>query len=101
MSLKRSLGLMSALVALSSFHSTLRADVVTDWNEITLTTLTAAGVLRVPPATRTLAMVHAAVYDAVNSIEHRYSAYAIHEHASRHTSAEAAARRCWESSGVG
>ena len=73
--------LVCLLVCLALLFTTpaLRADAVTDWNAITFETLAAAGVRRVPPATRTLAMVHAAIYDAVNSIEHRYSPYLVRE----------------------
>src|SRR5712691_9624132 len=84
--------LVPAFAMLLSFQSQqLLADVVTDWNTITLTTLTASGVVRVPPATRALAMVHAAVYDAVNSVEQRYSPYAVRARAPGGTSPEAAA----------
>ena len=55
----------------------LRADVVTDWNEITLATLAAMNEARPSPSSRTLAIVHVAIYDAVNSIEHRFSPYAV------------------------
>jgi hypothetical protein len=45
-----------------------RADVVTDWN---LQTFASGG----PQGTRTLAMVHLAMFDAINAIEPRYRPY--------------------------
>jgi len=46
---------------------------VTDWNIVAFDTI--AVTPNYPLQTRNLAMVHAAVYDAVNSIERRYPAY--------------------------
>ncbi|QDV32360.1 vanadium-dependent haloperoxidase [Tautonia plasticadhaerens] len=51
-----------------------RADVVIDWNNVTLDTIRARRVPP-PPATRALAMVHAAIYDAVNGIERTHQPY--------------------------
>jgi len=53
--------------------SAARADVVTDWNIVAFDTI--AVTPNYPLQTRNLAMVHAAVYDAVNSIERRHPAY--------------------------
>src|SRR5262249_44904770 len=66
------------------------ADSITDWNERTFAcTVTAR---QGPyPASRALAMVHVAMFDAANSIEHRYSAYKVQASASPGSSAEAAA----------
>ena len=50
------------------------ADVITDWNNISLNTIKSAGLTSVT-ASRTLAMVHAAVYDSVNSIDGGYQSY--------------------------
>jgi hypothetical protein len=67
-----------ALAALA-LSAPARADTVTDWNTTAITALTAP-----PPAgagqaahvsTIHLAMVHGAVYDAVNSIDGRYQPY--------------------------
>jgi hypothetical protein len=69
----------------------LRADAVTDWNAITLATLAAMNEARPSPSSRTLAIVHIAIYDAVNSIEHRFSPYAVDAEAARGASPEAAA----------
>jgi len=67
-----------------------RADVITDWNQTALTTAPAVSP-QFPPQTRVMAMVHAAMFDAVNSIDHRFHSYAIRIDAPRGASAEAAA----------
>ena len=74
--------LLSALVSLAA--ATARGDVVTAWNE---TTYQIAG----PLVTRTAAMVHVAVFDAVNSVDPRYEPYAFLEEVMAPTSPEAAA----------
>jgi hypothetical protein len=65
------------------------ADVVTEWNERALACTTMA---KQPPftATRTMAMVHTAMFDAVNSIERRYALYRVKEVAPAGSSPEAA-----------
>lgn len=67
-----------------------RGDTVLDWNA---TLLEAIRVDRtVPPvAARALAMVHVAMYDAVNAIDRQHEPYAVDVRAPRGTSAEAAA----------
>ena len=52
-----------------------RADVVTEWNVIALnaTTIPPNSVLQ----SRTIAMVHAAIYDAANAVERKGGAYAV------------------------
>jgi hypothetical protein len=50
------------------------ANEVVQWNETTMNTIAANGQNPVV-ATRTLAMVHAAVHDALNAIDRRYDAY--------------------------
>ena len=68
-----------------------RADEVTDWNKILF------DAARVPPATsplvitRTAAIVHAAVFDAVNGIERRYTPIRVAPAAERGASVRAAA----------
>jgi hypothetical protein len=64
-------------------------DVVLHWNEILLQSLTAQPP-RVPFA-RNLALVHVAMFDAVNAIDRSYEPYAAHVHASSGASLEAAA----------
>jgi hypothetical protein len=77
------------LLALVSWPGPVRADVVTDWN---LTTLQAAPAAGAPQRQqRVAAMVHAAVHDAVNSVEPRYEAYAVRVSPSGEASVEAAA----------
>jgi hypothetical protein len=71
--------------------STAKADVVTDWNQITLATQAAvSGGIRTPPASRALAMVHAAIYDSVNAIDRQYTVYAVNAQAAPGASPEAA-----------
>jgi hypothetical protein len=66
------------------------ADTVTEWNEKALAcTLTAKQPSYV--AARTMAMVHVAMFDAVNSIEHGYTPYKVKASAPSGSSAEAAA----------
>jgi len=48
---------------------------VSDWNAIAVQTLLAAGQGQIP-ATRTLAIVHIAIHDALNAIDSRYERYA-------------------------
>jgi PAP2 superfamily protein len=77
------------LLALISVEGPVRADVVTDWNLTTLQVAAAAGVPQ--RQQRVAAMVHVAMHDAVNSIEPRYEAYAVHVSPSGEASIEAAA----------
>ena len=51
-----------------------RADMVTDWNE-TAETVIRAGTPSPPLQTRALAIVNAAIYDAVNGIARKYQPY--------------------------
>ena len=60
------------LMALGTFPA--RADVVTDWNQTAIEIMKAAGVGG-NPWTRTLAMVHVAMSDAINAVEDRYTRY--------------------------
>jgi hypothetical protein len=66
------------------------ADVVLDWNVIALKT-TAAAPFNPPLETRNLAIVHAAIFDAVNSIAGEFPEYIVRLRAPRRASAEAAA----------
>jgi hypothetical protein len=63
------LGMLAAFAA-----SAARADTVTDWNRTSLAVMRAANVGG-NPASRTLAMVHVAMSDAVNSVQDRYTRY--------------------------
>jgi hypothetical protein len=69
----RAVGL-STLLLLSV--TTVRADAVLDWNVTALKT-TAAAPFNPPVESRNLAIVHAAMFDSVNSIVGGYSPYAI------------------------
>jgi hypothetical protein len=67
-----------------------RADVILDWNVIALKT-TAAAPFNPPLETRNLAIVHAAIFDAVNSITREFHPYAVDRRAPDWASPEAAA----------
>jgi len=66
------------------------ADVVTDWNQTALNASLAAGVGG-PILSRNLALVHAAIFDAVNAIDRRHTVYALEVKAKPGASMEAAA----------
>jgi hypothetical protein len=89
----RSLGLClaaAALIALSASVSA-RADTVTDWNTHAVTALVDKAGQSPTVSTVHLAMVHGAVYDAVNSIDERYKPYLVDVRARRWYSHDAAA----------
>ena len=82
------------IVALAVLASpcAIRADVVTDWNQITLATQASVpGGIRTPPAARALAMVHLAIFDSVNAIDRRFTPYLVEPLADPSASPEAAA----------
>jgi hypothetical protein len=66
-----------------------RADAVLDWNEAALAEVAAAGQLP-PDGARTMAMVHVAVFDAVNAIDRRYEPLAFNERGPADASMDAA-----------
>jgi hypothetical protein len=68
----------------------MSADTVLQWNEVAVE---ATRVARLSPnaQTRALAMVHGAVFDAVNGIEGGFAPYLVQRHAPRWASEEAAA----------
>ncbi len=72
----------------------IRADVVTDWNNAALDAIR-AGNTSPPIASRSLAIFHASIYDAVNGITRTHEAYlvpsAVPPSASREAAASAAA----------
>ena len=74
MRLPRSIPAFLAASALMHAPATF-ADVVLDWNEIGLSKSMAAKQLP-PDAARTMAIMHVAMFDAVNAIESRYRPYA-------------------------
>src|SRR6266516_89805 len=83
---------VARLVLLSTvvFGSTAHADVVTDWNTVALNAIRAA---KTPPpkASRALAILHIAVYDAVNGISRTYESYRVQSAVPSSASKEAAA----------
>ena len=80
----------AALIALSASTSA-RADTVTDWNVNAVNALVGTAVQSPTVSTIHLAMVHGAVYDAVNSIDKRYEPYLVEVRARDWYSEDAAA----------
>jgi hypothetical protein len=66
-----------------------RADVITDWCEKAVPVAAAHGAA--PAGLRTMAMVHLAMFEAVNAIDPRYASYKFKLEAPRNASREAAA----------
>src|SRR5690349_14514756 len=66
---------MIIVAALTVSVGPVSADVLTDWNEKTVALVTP----RMAPAAggRVVAMVHVAMFDAINSIERRYRPYLV------------------------
>ncbi len=62
-------------VAVLAAPAAARADAVTDWDQLAAQVLTGPPNGQGSPATAHLAMLHAAVFDAVNAIDHRYTPY--------------------------
>lgn len=78
-------GIVASLMAVTTIH----ADVVTEWNEVTLVAIRTD--LTAPPrASRFLAMVHVAIYDAVNGIYNTHRSYLADPPAPAGASVEAA-----------
>jgi hypothetical protein len=66
------------------------ADSVLEWNEVALAQVITAG--QTPPdGARSMAMVHVAMFEAVNAIDRRYAPYAFSDRAPAGSSADAAA----------
>jgi len=78
-----------ALLTLIVFSATLRADVVTDWNAIAVSTVLADTLPN--RQSRDLAIVHAAVFDAMNAIRRSYTPALVSIRAKGYASREAAA----------
>src|SRR5438132_1943221 len=77
------------LLALIVFSATLRADVVTDWNTIAISTVSADTLAN--RQSRDMAMVHAAIFDAMNAIRPYYTPAMVLITAKGYASREAAA----------
>jgi hypothetical protein len=85
-----STGKWLAAVAIFGLVAPASADVIADWNENAVS----YGVLHnmgPPPAERVVAMTQLAMFDAVNSIEHKYRPYLVQLPATSSASKEAAA----------
>jgi hypothetical protein len=82
-----------AVLALESLEGRcmLSADVVLHWNEVLMQSLSSNQHSPRVPLARNMALVHVAMFDAVNAIDGSYEPYAAHVKASRGASKEAAA----------
>src|SRR5262249_41128775 len=80
--------LLGAWIAIGT-PASVRANVITDWDEkgVAFVTSNIAG----PSGTRAMAMVHVAMFDAVNPIERRYRPYLVQLPTPLSTSKEGAA----------
>ena len=68
--------MLAALAILFVAHMPAKADAVSDWNVIALQRIAAATPAHPPPAAVVeLAMVHLAIYDAVQAIEKTHQPY--------------------------
>jgi len=74
---RRALCALSVLVSVVLLCSTGRADIITDWNVKAVDTMTAQRVTGGALPARTLAMVHTAMFNAVNSVANRYKLYLV------------------------
>ena len=81
---------MAIGILIAAASSTARADIVTDWNQTAIEVMKVAKVAG-NPWSRTLAMVHVAMSDAINSVQGRYTCYVATVPVVPGASAEAAA----------
>ncbi|MBC7901613.1 MAG: vanadium-dependent haloperoxidase [Saprospiraceae bacterium] len=65
---------LAVFISLAGLSSSVRADVVTDWNAIAVQA-TITGARPGPSGVIDVAMVHGAVYDAIQAIEGKYEPY--------------------------
>ena len=86
----RALNILALCVSPLVHPTAARADVVVDWNVLALKT-TAAAPFNPPLETRNLAIVHAAMFDAVNSIVGDFHPYAVRLRVQQNASPAAAA----------
>ena len=77
-------------LALISANTSVRADVIADWNNTAMDVMKAVNVAG-NPWTRSMALVNVSMSDAVNSVQNRYSRYIPELPADPNASAEAAA----------
>jgi hypothetical protein len=87
--LKAPATLLPGMIAAALLATPTRADVVTDWNA--LTNALVANDVGNNPKLRTLALVHVAMSDAINTVQNRYSRVVAMLPAAPNASAEAAA----------
>lgn len=66
--------LTCTLICVAGLAATATADVVTDWNKLLLDSIAASNVAP-PAASRMMAMVHTAQFEAINSIDRNYRCY--------------------------
>lgn len=78
------------VLAATAWGGAASADAVIDWNNVTLDAVRDTP-LNPPIATRLLALVHVAIYDAVSGVDRLYTPYLVTRSAPPGTSAEAAA----------
>ena len=71
------LSVLTALVFVTTLSTTAKADAVTHWNQIAMKVTNPPTNLPSPYQSRIYAMTHAAIHDALNAIDHRYSPYAL------------------------
>ena len=84
------LACITAINLVSSIGSPANADVVTDWNNAALDAIR-AGNTAPPIASRSLAILHASIYDAVNGIARTHEPYLVQSAVSASASRKAAA----------
>jgi hypothetical protein len=81
---------IAAINLASGIGLSIRADVVTDWNNAALDAIR-AGNTAPPIASRSLAILHASIYDAVNGIARTHEPYLVQSAVSGSASRQAAA----------
>lgn len=79
------LSIFTLLVVVIGLPAVVRADAVTHWNEVATTTFTADPTINFNPLaeSRIYAMTHAAIHDALNAIDSRYTPYALYRRPDR------------------
>jgi hypothetical protein len=87
--MKSRVHLRVSFLALLAVYPAARADVVMDWNDVAVARLVAARQLP-PDGARAIAIVHVAMFDAINAVQPRYAPYAFKGKAPAGASAEAA-----------
>jgi hypothetical protein len=88
--MKQTTNMVFAGMLLASVAGTALADIITEWNERIVKTSLAAQQLP-PQQARNIALVHLAMFDALNSIEPRFTPYRVQMKVANTASREAAA----------